>query len=311
MTAMPIRATVKPSSLNGQANGSIAPHLLQMVDREALVWQMAEYPARGMRALHAAVKAEFGVQLSSTGRGRTFEQQYSLFIQRHEPVSYAVYAKISSSGAKRRIWPDALKYGFSSIYWRLKAGYAAAAVPGTSPHGWFCADDICLPGNIGITARPDILEWLYVNEMRYGFAHSLLSEPWHLQWFVGDAMPQAVLDYERSLLPPVVKPPVETPPPVVVPPVTVPPVAEGDFMLGIIQIEGAAASFSGWTNAAGNFLTVSWIQTENEYVGLKAAGAKVFTYPASTMQWVGLVGPVPTGDAGRNWTVADFKFVVS
>lgn len=311
--AMPIKVTVKPSVLNNYENGSIPVSQLEAVDgRTSLPYMMASKPARGMRALHAKVRQVFGVQLSTTGRGRTFDQQKDLFVQRHTPVSLTTYnatAKISGV-ANKRIWSDAGRYGYSSIYWILKSGYASAAVPGTSPHGWFCADDICLPGNVAITARNDILQWLYGNAHLYGFAWSLTSEPWHLQWVMGDTMPAAVLDYEASiaakpdpLIPPTIDP---TPTPVQ----PKPPISGDTLMLGLISIEGVAAKFKGWTNSAGNFLQIEWVSSQDEYNGLVGAGALRFTYPLSTLKWLMLLGPLPTGDV-RQWAASDFKYQLS
>ena len=47
-----------------------------------------------------------------------------------------------------------------------------------------------------ITHNSKVGQWLFAHEMEYGFGHGLKSEAWHLQWFVGDNMPQAVLDFE-------------------------------------------------------------------------------------------------------------------
>jgi hypothetical protein len=79
----------------------------------------------------------------------------------------------------------------------------------------WCADDVCLPGNVAITNNQAAVEWLYTHELAYGFAHSHISEPWHLQWFMGDQVPDAVRAYELSLQPrpPTEPTPTPTPPP--------------------------------------------------------------------------------------------------
>ena len=76
---------------------------------------------------------------------------------------------------------------------------ATAASPGTSPHGKWCADDLAIgpfPRMDTITHDSKVGQWLFAHEMEFGFGHGLKSEAWHLQWFVGDNMPQAVLDFE-------------------------------------------------------------------------------------------------------------------
>jgi hypothetical protein len=260
MATMPIHnPIVPPSVLKNQPNGAVADSLLETVDREGYIWKLASLPARGMRALHGDVFSIFGVWLSSTGRGRSFNTQYSTFMQRHRPISKAEFDSLPNSANYRRYWPDAVsKYGLSSVYWALNKGNAAAAVPGTSPHGMWCADDICLPGNVAISARPDILQWLYTHEMEYGFAHSLTSEPWHLQWIAGDTVPTAVLFYEQvtSQPGPVVPVPTPGPAPTPQPPLPTYPEDEEEDMPairvssagqpdGIVVIDGYGATFIG------------------------------------------------------------------
>jgi len=282
MAAMVIKPTRPPTAISKESNGQIPPSLVQQVDRPGHVWAMATNAARGMRALHAAVLAVFGVQLSSTGRGRTFDSQLSLFVARHDPITKAVYDTLPATGGKRRVWPDAPRYGYTSIYWRLKPGMAAAAVPGTSPHGWWCADDICLPGLVPITKRPDILDWLYVNAGRYGFAWSLVDEPWHLQWFVGDVIPAAVLAYEASLTPP-----------------------EEDMAAKLVKRDdGADAAFT----VQG--ITLVWVDNEDDLTAAQADGdvvptSKLELKPASYFKHRRLVGPLPPG-----WAPTNFRSVV-
>lgn len=67
--------------------------------------------------------------------------------------------------------------------WYQKPNTAAAAVPGTSNHGWGLAVDIW---NVGHNGR---LEWLLENARRFGFAWELESEPWHIRYILGDDLP--------------------------------------------------------------------------------------------------------------------------
>lgn len=262
---MPIRnPAVPPSAIAGELNGYIPRHLLAQVDhRTADVWLMASLPARGMRALHAAIFARFGVRMTSTGRGRTLWGQWDIFggpNARYEPCSWATY--LITPSARRKSWQPADRAAVAralnisipdSTYWRKikrpDGTYpATAAVPGTSDHGRWCADDMALPDDAdadtypeGINDRPDILEWLYLNEHLYGFAHSLASEIWHVHWINGDVVPPAVLAYEAGavIVPPVVEKPdptVPERPPVVTPPVITLP-TNGDLVYRIIVVD--------------------------------------------------------------------------
>lgn len=216
MTAMPIKAMVPPTAIKNQPNGAVPDDLLEQVDEKTgYMWKLASLPARGMRAMHADIHTRFGVQMTSVGRGRSFPVQKSTFEERHTCVTLAVFnATPKLSGvANKRVWPDAPKYGHATVYFVLKRGMASAAVPGTSPHGLWCADDMALPGPTGISARPDILDWLYLHEHEYGFAHSLTSEPWHVQWVNGDVVPARVLAFEgQHPVPAPEQPPVFPPP---------------------------------------------------------------------------------------------------
>jgi hypothetical protein len=301
MASMPIRnPIVPPSAILGQPNGAVPEHLLGVVDRDSYIWKMAALPARGMRALHGDVYAKFGVWLSSTGRGRSFQTQYATFLSRHRPITLAEYNKLPNSANYRRYWPQAVSvYKLPSNYWALIKGNAAAAVPGTSPHGMWCADDICLPGNVGIGARPDILQWLYVHEMDYGFAHSLTSEPWHLQWIAGDRVPTAVLFFENVTSQPGPVIPTPTPGPVTPPPVYPPPVItpleEEDEMPAIrISSAGKPDGLYIVDGTGATFIGLSSLDDANKLQ--LALGARE-TGPLSEAQYNELVKVARVGDA--------------
>jgi LAS superfamily LD-carboxypeptidase LdcB len=94
----------------------------------------------------------------------------------------------------------------------LKKGMAPAGSPGTSNHGWGLAIDaaVIVDGKtIAITSDPDGkggfksgLEWLMANALKYGFSWEIKdgaqAEAWHIRYFTGDKIPQAVLDYETA-----------------------------------------------------------------------------------------------------------------
>jgi LAS superfamily LD-carboxypeptidase LdcB len=72
--------------------------------------------------------------------------------------------------------------------WYLKKGMAPMAVPGTSNHNWGIAIDIA-------NASGKRLDWLLANADKFGFSWELQSEPWHLRYVCGDAVPEAVKDW--------------------------------------------------------------------------------------------------------------------
>lgn len=258
MATMPIHATVVPTLVAAQPNGEMAPAMLYPVDEmNGIFYKMAELPARGMRALHAAILKDLGVNLQSTGRYRTLAIELAEFIKRYENVSKAVYDTLDGT---RRIWSDAVTHGFPTIYFRLRKGFAEAAAPGRSPHGWGCADDLALPdgpdpGDLLDPLNATVLDWLYTHETEYGFAHSTPRENWHVQWFAGDTVPPKVVDYENSL---------NKPPP--------PPEEDEDAMyLGIyITNDGRGTILKGLCAKDGTALYVSWVKTAADLAQLRA-----------------------------------------
>ncbi len=203
----PKRSTVPPSDLQGQQNGNLDLALLTRIGSPTSLARLHHTVARGCFALVAAAKEAGGWTLTWTSIAdtyRTFEVQKSTFVIRYVPVSVGVYN--STPTARRKRWMEAGQYGYSSTYWvkknfgtEAKPVYAAtAATPGTSPHGMGCAIDGCFPGPVSWAPA---LPWLINNVHRFGFAWSLDDEPWHIQWIMGDVIPQAVLDYENPSQP--------------------------------------------------------------------------------------------------------------
>lgn len=148
------------------------------------------------------------VPTSAADAYRTYTVQLNTFLLRYEPVTQTVY--VNTPSERRKMWQAATSLGYPSIYWikknigtPAKPIYpATAATPGTSPHGLGCAIDGAFPG-VNKPWTP-ALPWLTANARRFGFAWSLQSEPWHVQWVEGDRVPQAVLDYEKPLPPPII-----------------------------------------------------------------------------------------------------------
>lgn len=192
----PIRTVVKPSDLVSASNGKLPDELLVSIP----------FPGRGTGRLHLqaarswfalceVVLRLFGEVLTVTSwpdAYRSYIQQLSTFLTRYEPVSYATY--LITSSARKKKW----SYN-GHTYWRLKPGYAMAATPGSSNHGWGLAIDACVlrgDGSIQALINSKCWTWLLEHAAEYGFSWES-SESWHIRLYTGDATPQAVLDFEH------------------------------------------------------------------------------------------------------------------
>lgn len=185
-----------PSSTETFINGSPPNHLLR--DPGDGRGKMLVPTSYGMQALHLHAKAS-GWQMRTTGRGRTLAQQTSLFLTRMTPTfDPAVNTTADSRVVKldqRTIHPDLIP----GKRWYKRQGVAACASPGTSNHGWYCADDTALeldgdPAAESVTEA--FIRWLVPIAHQFGWTWELQSEPWHLSWIAGDDIPpvaQAVL----------------------------------------------------------------------------------------------------------------------
>lgn len=221
----PPKVTSKPpAEIAAELNGDIPLSKLEVVDRpvgDGIVWLLASKPARGMRAMHAAIQAELGVTLSSTGRGRTLREQWHGFggnQHRYIPCTKTEFDAASEpkKDPPRKQWHqrdrDRVRAALSDLdipdeeFWikkRKRNGNfpATAASPGTSPHGQWCADDLAIgpfPRADSIGFHSEVGQWLFAHEKEFGFGHGLSTEAWHVQWFMGDVMPQRVLDFEQE-----------------------------------------------------------------------------------------------------------------
>jgi hypothetical protein len=324
---MPIRPTKAPSAVAKQPNGAVDEALMGIVDRPEKMFKMAALPSRGMRAMHAAIKRDMGVTLTTTGRGRTLAQQWQIFggdLARYRPcsvdefnINHALDKELTKVfPAKDRAAVALLLVGVTipeSDHW-TKIPFtngtfpATAAVPGTSPHGLWCADDLALPDGDDRGKAPDglgdaVVNWLFAHEMDFGFAHGTRSERWHVQWFVGDTIPKSVLDFELT------NPPVDIPSDnhglltPITPLTSLAPKEELD-MIKAIKTADSEAIFS----ASG--IVASWISDPNDYeravhAGLVPPMEQVEIVDRSTFQALRLVGPIPPG-----FTAADFEEVI-
>lgn len=189
MTTLPIKPVKMPLSLRGKQNGRLPAKVLTTVAPNCTMHVKA---ARAWTAMREAA-AKDGVQLAHVGDYRPYDRQVALFRERYQTTP--------TSTGDVRTWNGVR-------YWR-KPGVAAAAVPGTSNHGWGLAVDVALRVNgqtVTISADPDGpgpvksgLAWLLNNAARFGFSWELQSEPWHIRYVSGSRLPKAVLAYEAKV----------------------------------------------------------------------------------------------------------------
>jgi hypothetical protein len=202
LPVQPIRA------LEGVANGHVPKSLLVPVGPSG---ELLAPAARAFKALQFQLLA-YNLWLTYTfgGTYRSFARQRDLFLSRYRPVSAALYFATPSSRRKR--WHSAKAYGFDSTYWvkKLVDGKypATAAAPGTSNHGLAIAIDVAYDSNpangVGpadaayIKGHPawPVFEQLVID---FGFSFELDSEPWHIRFCAGDAVPRRVLDVESFI----------------------------------------------------------------------------------------------------------------
>lgn len=168
-----------PSVLNRQSNGKLPSSLLRNFDGRGNLLRIVSY---GMQALHIAAWHDqvkgFSPRIAtrSVGRYRTYNQQLNLFLSR--------YTTSPISGRPVKYW-DGKK-------WYLKKGMAMAATPGTSNHGWGCADDVAeerTGDNVADSMSDNQLRWMRDNAPDFGFGLETRKERWHWHWIAGDVLP--------------------------------------------------------------------------------------------------------------------------
>ncbi|GAA1411506.1 M15 family metallopeptidase [Oerskovia paurometabola] len=130
--------------------------------------------AAAFERLRPAFEAGTGVPLRATDTYRTYAVQESIFLDRYRPQATG-----SGTLGDVRIWNGVR-------YVRIKD--AAAAVPGTSNHGWGLAVDFSSGINSSFSS-PTYL-WMAANAPSYGWSNAvgrLIGEPWHWEFALGDA----------------------------------------------------------------------------------------------------------------------------
>lgn len=173
--AYPVVSLRRPAALEGHANGELPDELLRPIDaRGARLLAVAALAWLAMAA--AALRDGIVLEVGSVAEAyRTFLEQRRIFLER--------YTTDIAQAAR----PLEAKVYEGRTYYR-RSGVATAAVPGTSNHGLALAVDIA--GASGARLR-----WLLAEAWRYGFSWEIQSEPWHLRYVAGDAIPEAVLGH--------------------------------------------------------------------------------------------------------------------
>lgn len=192
-----------PSDLKNQNNGklqscSLSPVYFHGVGHASL----HTLAARAWNAMTVVAFAETKAHMTVTSTAdayRSYDQQQTVFLQRYRSVYNPLTCTLDSS----RVWQGKKWYKLKKV--------APVATPGTSNHGWGLAVD-CAALNIatmkpvGITTNNTLWLWLLTNARTFGFSWEGVSdstalgfEPWHIRYFMGDALPKRVIDVEQFL----------------------------------------------------------------------------------------------------------------
>lgn len=168
---------VLPSGITRAVNGRIPDELLVDVHdgNGRRIGKLSRPAARSFKAMVRQALAD-GVppaEITATDTYRRIETQQRLWDERYAQTDQGNGSKTCSGDTRY-----------------LKDGMATAACPGTSNHGYAGAID---KGN-----GPAWHAWLEANAGRYGWEWELRSEKWHLHYWPGDDIPQAVLDSETD-----------------------------------------------------------------------------------------------------------------
>lgn len=181
---LPYRSDSKvtlPSVARPYPNGQLPKELMHPCGIRN--FKLVESAARSCRAMVTAALAD-GVRLDATGTYRTYERQEEMFTTR--------YSTSPIAGRRTKTWKGVQ-------YWQ-KPNVAMAATPGNSNHGLGVALDFAQRSAGGAlqAVGPATLMWLAEHGPRFGFWNSVKSEVWHWPFFLGDDIPDLVLEMEGS-----------------------------------------------------------------------------------------------------------------
>jgi peptidoglycan hydrolase-like protein with peptidoglycan-binding domain len=184
----PVSTMVLAKDLKGCTNGMIPDTLLVPPGYpNAKAARLHHITHRAFAALDGTVAAKFGEYLTSTSSAdcfRSFAQQEAVFYKRTTTTPV----------------PGARVYQYKGETRYLKPGMAGIATPGKSNHGWASARDtgLLVAGSVRSITTGKCWPWLLDHADEYGICWEAQSEPWHLRYFKGDAIPNAVLAYEAT-----------------------------------------------------------------------------------------------------------------
>jgi peptidoglycan hydrolase-like protein with peptidoglycan-binding domain len=179
--ARPVGAMKPIGMLAGYQNGRLDATVLTDSGTRHLLANICS--ARKFKAISAAAVAA-GIPLTSTGIYRSFDAQVSLMLQRFDRGYIAGRGQYDH---------------YQGIVYSLKVGQSGAASPGTSNHGMGRSNDfaVMLDGDtIPDSLRLSDRQWLAGNAPDYGIYFEVATEDWHGTDWVGDEIPQAVIDFE-------------------------------------------------------------------------------------------------------------------
>jgi hypothetical protein len=207
-------------------NGKVPPSALASLDGQPEASLRADAAAAWNRA-RADVRRRTGITLKVRGWNRTDDEQERFFFERYEP---------RRTGGKDVRWYEGVRY--------VRVRGAAAAIPGTSNHGWGVAVDVHDYGNVGefdyprrVATFPILAEHGWTDTEGRG----AIREPWHLVY-------DPARDQHRNTTPAQAAPAV------------VPDVQEDDMIVILNSATNAAIVVSGGRSAR----VVGW----DEYVAL-------------------------------------------
>jgi hypothetical protein len=162
-----------PAALKNVEPGKLHASLLRDIPTGGKLFYLA---ADAWNAMVEAAKAD-GVELKPTSSGdvyRSYDSQKKGFLTRYqlEPI------------------PGQSTKTFEGKTWYLKKGMAMLATPGKSQHNLGLAVDV------HSASEKKRMNWLIANVEKFGWSWEVVpSEPWHIRYVCGDAVPQAVKDY--------------------------------------------------------------------------------------------------------------------
>ena len=156
---LPVKKVILPADLQGKENGKLPTSLLAEI--------------RGGFLHHTAASAYIKMQSDARKSGITLEPTSSADTYRRFSIQLKTFLHRYDNTVRKSVPKK-----YQKKLWWLKPGFAGAAVPGTSNHGWGLAIDLK-------NCNQKTVEWLLKNADKYGFSWEDQSEPWHIRYYKG------------------------------------------------------------------------------------------------------------------------------